>query len=646
MFLQPCQATRLGPKIKIRTTLFQKQVQLGFRYSSTALVSRRPWLETVEKEKYTTVNEKLHHSIVAFTSWIQPTPAETAIRSALFEAVAQAIGGLPTSRAGDLDIVVTTRQNSTPRDHKKLAFQVEKYLKTSGIVTKLTVNHWAPVPVVHCESTAAWGNIPIDISFEPATATRSASKGTLVASALQSHMKAQPALVPLVLTIKAFLRQRDLGSAKSGGLGSYPLSVMVTSFLQRNPMALASDFISSPFEKHTLGHLLTQFFLHYGNAFPYGEKCISIEPINGHDALASPSSTAPVATVPATTTDSVTEHPASSGASTDIAEDTSTAVIPEKAEDHSAVAQPEQVQEKISAVDISEKVEGHSVIVQPEQVQEKGLKSLTGLSWIKPSLNPKVAIECLVEPKYDIGKGTARMSKVAEEFKMAAETLLQVQSPEVDVLGTIITLSKETITHRAYIETIKDTYGTKQEATKQEAEGDLRSAWNAYKTNLEKIHRLLEDNKKLHVDLDAFINKYKVPKEMVKSGDLSIQPQEFGDLTTRTPRIPKPRGFGVSVGHFPREFKKGVKDVREMFNRVVHPLSTPYLLFKYGYYVLNHPSREEAEAYMEQWKKNFSSLDHPLPQYGKWEGDKGLDHTPVGNDVDVDVNSQQTAPPS
>lgn len=41
-----------------------------------------------------------------------------------------------------------------------------------------------------------------------------------------------PALRPLVLVLKSFLKQRKLGSAASGGLSSYGIICAIISFLQ------------------------------------------------------------------------------------------------------------------------------------------------------------------------------------------------------------------------------------------------------------------------------------------------------------------------------------------------------------------------------------------------------------------------------
>lgn len=83
------------------------------------------------------------------------------------------------------------------------------------------------------------GNIPIDISFAQEQSSKSA--GTLVASIIQTHLESQPALAPLALVLKTFLKQRGLGSAVSGGLGSYPLIVMIISFLQVSKVHLCQS---------------------------------------------------------------------------------------------------------------------------------------------------------------------------------------------------------------------------------------------------------------------------------------------------------------------------------------------------------------------------------------------------------------------
>ncbi|KAJ3853209.1 hypothetical protein EV368DRAFT_81776 [Lentinula lateritia] len=423
----------------------------------------------------TIADRRLHQEIVDFTSYIRPTSAETVVRSALYNALEKIIRGAVSPMAlcsielfgsskiglglpgGDMDIVVITKQDhSTSRIHKRFAFRVADYLRRSGIVRAgssndtdeegIQVNHFAPVPVVKCQSLSSWGNIPIDISFAQEQSSKSA--GTLVACIIQTHLESQPALAPLALVLKTFLKQRGLGSAASGGLGSYPLIVMIISFLQLNPLHLPPTSISNALDGgvHSLGRLLTNFFVYYGSLFPYEEKYISIAPaaINvNHDQnmIATDPSPSFRADLPLT-------------------------------EEGEIIEEEQTLQNKTISGPASEREVG-------------GLKPRAGVTWIKSTTYGKIAIQCVVDPSEfpsqmpspltlylqyyicvpteahilsanDIGKATSRMKNVVGAFKEAATILLSLQNEDRadDILGKILHLSKEATAHRAQIEQI------------------------------------------------------------------------------------------------------------------------------------------------------------------------------------------------
>lgn len=56
---------------------------------------------------------------------------------------------------------------------------------------------------------------------------------------VSAHLKSMPALRPLVLVAKGFLRQRGLNDAAKGGLGSFALVCLCIHFLQVYPSPLS-----------------------------------------------------------------------------------------------------------------------------------------------------------------------------------------------------------------------------------------------------------------------------------------------------------------------------------------------------------------------------------------------------------------------
>lgn len=73
----------------------------------------------------------------------------------------------------------------------------------------------------------------------------------------------------MILVLKAFLKSRDLNETYHGGVGSFLLTMLVTSYLQRQYKIGGTDKID-------LGRHLVEFFNLYGNVFNYDQVGISI----------------------------------------------------------------------------------------------------------------------------------------------------------------------------------------------------------------------------------------------------------------------------------------------------------------------------------------------------------------------------------
>ena len=69
------------------------------------------------------------------------------------------------------------------------------------------------------------GRFSVDISINQMNGI---SAGTMI----NRFIEEVPALRPLVLVIKSFLNQRSMNEVFSGGLGSYSIVCLATSFLQ------------------------------------------------------------------------------------------------------------------------------------------------------------------------------------------------------------------------------------------------------------------------------------------------------------------------------------------------------------------------------------------------------------------------------
>jgi non-canonical poly(A) RNA polymerase PAPD5/7 len=121
----------------------------------------------------------------------------------------------------------------------------------------------ARIPLVKFEERHT--QFTVDISFNQ-------ESGIDGSDNIKSLLKKYPAIRPLLLVLKQFLLNRNLNEVYMGGLGSYALTLMITSLLQLHPMIQAKWI--SPCEN--LGVLLIEFFELYGRSLSYEDVGISI----------------------------------------------------------------------------------------------------------------------------------------------------------------------------------------------------------------------------------------------------------------------------------------------------------------------------------------------------------------------------------
>eukprot|EP00658_Telonema_sp_P-2_P018718 TRINITY_DN17331_c0_g1_i1.p1 TRINITY_DN17331_c0_g1~~TRINITY_DN17331_c0_g1_i1.p1 ORF type:complete len:296 (-),score=47.19 TRINITY_DN17331_c0_g1_i1:323-1210(-) len=112
--------------------------------------------------------------------------------------------------------------------------------------------------------------IAVDISFNEA----SGIENTLM---MHDYVKQFPAMPPLVIIVKYFLKQRGLDDTYTGGVGSYVLANLVVCFLQQHPRW--AHLGEKP--EDSLGTALVEFFQLYGCNMNFGEVGISVRGSGG-----------------------------------------------------------------------------------------------------------------------------------------------------------------------------------------------------------------------------------------------------------------------------------------------------------------------------------------------------------------------------
>eukprot|EP01137_Pigoraptor_chileana_P020974 Opistho-2@84066 len=108
------------------------------------------------------------------------------------------------------------------------------------------------------------GCVPIDITFE--TGGAAVHRGLAARDFLRARVAAYPALAPLLLVLKDYLRVRGLNDVYTGGLGSYSLALMAVYFVGRT-------MLGPPYPP--LGSLLVDFLLFYSQ-FDFTQWGISV----------------------------------------------------------------------------------------------------------------------------------------------------------------------------------------------------------------------------------------------------------------------------------------------------------------------------------------------------------------------------------
>ncbi|KIM82309.1 hypothetical protein PILCRDRAFT_8117 [Piloderma croceum F 1598] len=243
-----------------------------------------PWIDAMKVKGDESKNQRLHDEIVAYMAYVQPTSQEETTRRQVYDFIKKTVKGrfhrsemslfgsvahdlcLPD---GDLDVVIRLPGVDDQNDKKRVLFQLASALTTSGVTKEAQVKHFARVPVVTFQTVPNLGSLNFDLGINN-------TDGFAAVETISSYLRKMPALRPLVLVLKSFLKQRKLNSAATSGLSSYAVTCMAISFLQLNPANRPSESIDKALESGSLGTILMDFLHYYGTTFPYDDSYISV----------------------------------------------------------------------------------------------------------------------------------------------------------------------------------------------------------------------------------------------------------------------------------------------------------------------------------------------------------------------------------
>uniref|UniRef100_A0A061RAZ6 DNA polymerase sigma subunit n=1 Tax=Tetraselmis sp. GSL018 TaxID=582737 RepID=A0A061RAZ6_9CHLO len=220
----------------------------------------------------------LGEEIFRFAGDVVPTPEEQRRREDAYSAVKIAVASvfpraeveLFGSEASDLSLhnsdidVVVLNVETPPPDGRgfptwqrpQVASKLRKILgelRRRGIVSRANVIAQARIPIAKCSTV---DGIELDISL--------GNRSSCLAAEWQRQATEWPLLRPLVLVIKALLKDNHISEVSQGGLGSFSVMNMVLAVLLGSPKDLE------------VGTLLLRFLRIFGDDFDYGASAVSV----------------------------------------------------------------------------------------------------------------------------------------------------------------------------------------------------------------------------------------------------------------------------------------------------------------------------------------------------------------------------------
>ncbi|KAK7042986.1 hypothetical protein VNI00_008724 [Paramarasmius palmivorus] len=251
-----------------------------------------PWHYRIRSQAdwpYLTPMQKLHHEILAYTNWNNPTKAELHTGHQVLNKVLHAtrwnekLSKFDVKRTdvqvygsaamglrlvgGDFDIGIRLDEGA---DKALFLSNLARSLRHSPDVRGCFFVKKAKVPVINL---LVKGAIHVDITITPTP-----NYPAMITEKVTSHMQ-EPSLRaarPLILVLKSLLRARGWGlnEASQGGLSGYALTVMVLWYLKNPDVPYSFVRVLGP---HTLGLVLSHFLRYFGERFPYKEYGITLE---------------------------------------------------------------------------------------------------------------------------------------------------------------------------------------------------------------------------------------------------------------------------------------------------------------------------------------------------------------------------------
>jgi hypothetical protein len=154
--------------------------------------------------------------------------------------------------------------------HRVLNFS---YIKTAKIpIIKLVVDHDVPgVDPISVDVTSA-------VSGPDAAHSAVAHSGIRVRDFVKLVLQDYPSIKPVVMLMKVILTKRGLSNPYRGGLGSYPLFIMVYYWSRFRSQSADSIKLGREGEEGALGRILMEFLKWASSMFPWETSVLDWQP--------------------------------------------------------------------------------------------------------------------------------------------------------------------------------------------------------------------------------------------------------------------------------------------------------------------------------------------------------------------------------
>lgn len=244
-----------------------------------------PWLQYSDpgaNAEYLPPFVHLHNEILTFCEYIAPTRAELNQRDLVLKSLTNIINKLwPTATVhvfgsqmtkiltptSDLDVAVL----NVPMDNVDSVGMTDALTKLAddiknedGFATYVEAITHAKVPIVKLDHSASGISVDICINND---------SGLRTGAMIRKLVREFPPLRPLTIVLKIFLSQRGMNDTYSGGIGSFVLCAIISSFLQMRQRQAAFTKVKPSWN---LGALLLEFLQLYGVTYNYMTVGISI----------------------------------------------------------------------------------------------------------------------------------------------------------------------------------------------------------------------------------------------------------------------------------------------------------------------------------------------------------------------------------